>query len=289
MSRHLLAGGMESLSTMPPVPRRKAFTTGKGSRRLGPLGADVQSDHHRRRLPFDMSITVAHNCAVEYGLTRGIRDAWALRSHQRAVKAVDAGFVRRRDRADPGAPAGRSTITLPRTSIRAATPRWSPLAGLKVLHPEIEGFSVTAGNSSGHQRRRRGGRPGRPDATAVLAHIPVLDAGGRCPKHRQRTDLRHPEGTRPGRPEDLRRRAVRDQRGRSRRRPWPLHPAARPRRGDRQRPTARASVWATRSRHRRAHGHLGHPRAASPRRRHRRAVDVRRRRHGRATMVIEVG
>ncbi|MCV7080520.1 thiolase family protein, partial [Mycolicibacterium insubricum] len=99
--------------------------------------------------PYDMSITVAHNCAVEYGLTREDQDAWSLRSHQRAVKAVDAGsFV------DEIVPievpqADGSTVTFAVDEHPRRETSMETLAGLKVLHPEIEGFSVTAGNSSG--------------------------------------------------------------------------------------------------------------------------------------------
>ena len=39
----------------------------------------------------DMSITVAHNCAIQFGISREAQDQWALRSHQRAIAAIDAG------------------------------------------------------------------------------------------------------------------------------------------------------------------------------------------------------
>jgi acetyl-CoA acyltransferase len=97
----------------------------------------------------DMSITVAHNCAVRFGISREAQDEWALRSHQRAVKAVDAGsFIE--EIVPIAVPQADSTTTIfavdehPR---RETTPEI--LAGLKVLHPEIDGFTVTAGNSSG--------------------------------------------------------------------------------------------------------------------------------------------
>ena len=90
MSSAVLAGGMESLSFTPIPSRRKPFTTGKEAddyERWVPLANPPSAEAP----PLDMSITVAHNCAVEYGLTREDQDAWALRSHQRAVKAIDAG------------------------------------------------------------------------------------------------------------------------------------------------------------------------------------------------------
>ncbi|BBY99004.1 thiolase family protein [Mycolicibacterium fallax] len=158
MSSHLLAGGMESLSTMPQFLKRKAFSTGKEAtdwERFAPAANPVDTPDAP---PYDMSITVAHNCAVEYGLTREDQDAWALRSHQRAVKAIDAGsFV---DEIVPiSVPqADGSTITFAVDEHPRRETSLETLAGLKVLHPEIDGFTVTAGNSSGTN-----------DAAAVVA------------------------------------------------------------------------------------------------------------------------
>src|SRR5262249_30519844 len=76
-------------------------------------------------------------------------DAWALRSHQRAIAAIDSGafvdeIVPLKVQGPDGALVDFSVDEHPRrnTSIEK-------LASLKVLHPEIEGFSITAGNSSG--------------------------------------------------------------------------------------------------------------------------------------------
>ena len=148
MSRAILAGGMESLSTGPILQKRKAFTTGKSAEdyeqwfpESHPPTADAPA--------MDMSITVAHNCTLQYGITREDQDEWALRSHQRAIKAIDAGSF-----ADEIIPiqvpqADGSTITFAEDEHPRRGSSMESLAGLKVLHPEIEGFSVTAGNSSG--------------------------------------------------------------------------------------------------------------------------------------------
>lgn len=158
MSQYILAGGMESLSGMPQFLKRKAFTTGKEAgdwERWAPMSNPIDTPDAP---PFDMSITVAHNCAVEYGISREDQDAWSLRSHQRAVKAIDAGsFV------DEIVPievpqADGSTVTFAVDEHPRRESSMETLAGLKVLHPEIEGFSVTAGNSSGTN-----------DAAAVVA------------------------------------------------------------------------------------------------------------------------
>src|ERR1700712_3249397 len=157
MSRAILAGGLESISTGPVMQKRKPFTAGKSAddyEQWYPLSHPSTADAP----PLDMSITVAHNCNVQYGLTREDQDAWALRSHQRAIKAIDSGsFV---DEIIPIEVAQQDGSTIvfaqdehPR---RGSSPE--SLAALKVLHPEIEGFSITAGNSSGTN-----------DAAAVLA------------------------------------------------------------------------------------------------------------------------
>ena len=97
----------------------------------------------------DMSITVGWNTAQAVGITREEMDAWAARSHQRAIAAIDDGkFV---DEIIPlkvqqfdGSVVDFSVDEHPRRDTTV-----EKLAALKVLHPEIEGFSITAGNSSG--------------------------------------------------------------------------------------------------------------------------------------------
>ena len=96
-----------------------------------------------------MSITVGQNTADKYGLTREDMDAWAYRSHMRAVQAIDEGRL-------------QEEIFPIEVTLRDGTtkkfdvdehPRretsMEKLGSLKPLHPEIEGFGVTAGNSSG--------------------------------------------------------------------------------------------------------------------------------------------
>src|SRR5690606_13614423 len=120
----------------------------------------------------DMSITVGWNAAVEAGVTREEMDAWALRSHQRAVAAIDAGAfveeivpieVERRD-------GTRTTFAVDEHPRRDTS--MEKLAALKPLHPEIEGFSITAGNSSGVNDGA---------AALVIAERSVAEAAGREP------------------------------------------------------------------------------------------------------------
>jgi acetyl-CoA C-acetyltransferase len=97
----------------------------------------------------DMSITVGWNTAQSAGISREDMDAWAARSHQRAIAAIDAGkfldeIVPLKVSQPDGSVIEFSVDEHPRRGTTA-----EKLAELKVLHPEIEGFSITAGNSSG--------------------------------------------------------------------------------------------------------------------------------------------
>jgi acetyl-CoA C-acetyltransferase len=93
----------------------------------------------------DMSITIGWNTAVQAGVTREEMDAWALRSHRNAVRAIDEGrFAAELVPIDTAF--GRFEVDEhPRR-----TTSLEKLAALKPLHPEIDGFSITAGNASGN-------------------------------------------------------------------------------------------------------------------------------------------
>jgi acetyl-CoA acetyltransferase family protein len=87
-----------------------------------------------------MSITVGWSAAVQASVSREEMDAWALRSHRRAVAAIDAGAF-----TEEIFPVGAFSVDEhPRRDTSM-----EKLAALKPLHPEIEGFSITAGNASG--------------------------------------------------------------------------------------------------------------------------------------------
>ncbi|MEX5637217.1 thiolase family protein [Parafrankia sp. FMc2] len=143
MDRVVVAGGTNSSSTSPRSKRRRP-----GSDEV----EDWYSPTHRNTAEapnYDMSITVGWNAAVKAGVTREEMDAWALRSHQRAVAGIDAGSfteeifpieVPRRD---------GTSFTFAVDEHPRRTTSMEKLAALKPLHPEIEGFSITAGNAAG--------------------------------------------------------------------------------------------------------------------------------------------
>ena len=142
MDRLVIAGGVHSQSTAPR------------SMKPGPDGAPVgwMSPSHPETPDapaFDMSITVAHNAAQAADVTREEMDAWAYRSHQRAVAAIDSGAFEDEifPIEVPDGEGGTRTFAVDEHPRRDTT--MERLAGLKVLHPEIEGFQVTAGNAGG--------------------------------------------------------------------------------------------------------------------------------------------
>jgi acetyl-CoA acetyltransferase family protein len=148
MDRVVIAGGTESISRSPQVFRK---LPGEYS------GVAPWMSPSHRSTPeapdFDMSITVGWNTAVKAGVSREEMDDWAYQSHMRAVAAIDAGRFTEEIFALE-LPAGRGSrggeariFEVDEHPRRETTPE--KLAALPVLHPEIPGFSITPGNSSG--------------------------------------------------------------------------------------------------------------------------------------------
>jgi acetyl-CoA C-acetyltransferase len=144
MERIMVAGGVNSSSFMPRMQQRNPATQEFQDMWIPPTHPDTPDAPNR-----DMSITVGWNAAKTLGLTRQEQDAWALRSHQRAIAAIDAGNF-----------AGEIVPVLVKNAhgkefefkvdeFPRRETSMEKLASLAVLHPEIEGFSITAGNASG--------------------------------------------------------------------------------------------------------------------------------------------
>jgi acetyl-CoA acyltransferase len=136
MDELIIAGGVNSASTSPRFSRAVDGEQQPWFPPTHPNRADAPN--------MDMSITVGWNAAVTAGVTREEMDEWAFHSHRKAVAAIDEG--RFTDEIVPiETPHGLfDTDEHPRrdTSLEK-------LASLKVLHPEIDGFSITAGNACG--------------------------------------------------------------------------------------------------------------------------------------------
>jgi acetyl-CoA C-acetyltransferase len=144
MERVLIAGGVQSLSMTPLTNWRIPGPELKFEERWMPPTHVETPDAPAK----DMSITVGWNTAQSVGISREEMDAWAARSHQRAVAAQDAGKF------------AEEILPLKITQFDGSVTEFAvdehprrdttveKLAALKVLHPEIEGFSITAGNAS---------------------------------------------------------------------------------------------------------------------------------------------
>ena len=85
------------------------------------------------------------NVAARYGVSREDQDAFALRSHQRAVAAAAAGWLAE-EIAPVEAPRGRETVLVEADEGPRADASLEKLAALKPVFRE--GGSVTAGNAS---------------------------------------------------------------------------------------------------------------------------------------------
>jgi acetyl-CoA C-acetyltransferase len=142
MADAVVAGGTESASTMPRLSKVSpgASEPTRWAPPSHPDGPDIPA--------FDMSVTIGENTARLFDVTREQADAWAARSHQRAIDAIGNGYfddetvgveVTVDDQAQMFA-----TDEHPRAGTTAEV-----LSALKVLHPEIPGAVITAGNSAG--------------------------------------------------------------------------------------------------------------------------------------------
>ena len=153
MDRAVIAGGVQSSSLSPLVTWRIPGTeeTKTGNAPTFPY-TETATD--------DVSLTVGWNVAQKYGISREQMDAWAVRSHARAIAAIDAGKFN--DEITP-IKVTRKDGTVTEFAVDEHPRRDTSLekvATLRPLHPEIEGFSITAGNACGGN-----------DAAAALALV----------------------------------------------------------------------------------------------------------------------
>ena len=140
MDQLIIAGGVNSASTSPRFTRKAS-----SDKDAELIGWFPPTHPNRPDAPnMDMSITVGWNAAQRAGVSREEMDEWALGSHRKAIAAIDEGRFKEEIVPIETPHALFHTDEHPRrdTSIEK-------LAALKPLHPEIEGFSITAGNACG--------------------------------------------------------------------------------------------------------------------------------------------
>ena len=144
MDTVVLAGGTESITQSPSVFKKLPGSYSGVQPWLSPSHPETPDAP-----TMDMSITVGWNTAQKCDVTREQQDHWAYHSHQRAIAATDDGRLKD-EIFSVEVPVGKGETRIfdadehPRRDTTL-----EKLASLPPLHPEIPGFSITAGNSSG--------------------------------------------------------------------------------------------------------------------------------------------
>jgi acetyl-CoA C-acetyltransferase len=136
-----LAGGAESMSQQPFLQRRPSQAYPRK-----PAEYFIPLTHPLEMGPFSVGLNTGENVAEKYGVTRADQDEWALRSHQRAIAAIDQGrFVEEILPVEVRGKRGSTTVDTDERPRRDTT-----LEALAKLPPVYkEGGTVTAGNASG--------------------------------------------------------------------------------------------------------------------------------------------
>ena len=143
MDRVVVAGGTESISTSPTTFKRLT-PGGEPEMWMSPSHPETPDAP-----TFDMSITVGENTAREMGITRLDVDEWAAYSQGQAIASIDEGAFESQIVPVPVTdPDGTERLFSVDEHPRRGTTVES-LGALKVLHPEIPGATVTAGNAAG--------------------------------------------------------------------------------------------------------------------------------------------
>ncbi|GAA3209819.1 thiolase family protein [Actinocorallia longicatena] len=140
MDRVVVAGGTESLSSMPQTLKSTPASARDYRRWMSPSHPETPGAP-----AFDMSVTVGENTARLAGISRADADHWALHSHLRAARSIaDGHFAAEIVPVDLPGGGVFDTDEHPRAGSTAES-----LAGLRLLHPELDGAVITAGNAAG--------------------------------------------------------------------------------------------------------------------------------------------
>jgi acetyl-CoA C-acetyltransferase len=144
MDSAVVAGGTESLSSSPRSLKSNPPSAHDYQPWMSPSHPETPDAP-----AFDMSITVGENTARMAGISRQASDEWALRSHLHAAASVDDGrFAEEIVPVEvPDGAGGTRLFEHDEHPRRDST--IERLAALPVIHPEIEGATITAGNASG--------------------------------------------------------------------------------------------------------------------------------------------
>ena len=145
-----IAGGVESMSRAPySVPKAEAgFSFGNLTAWDTALGWRYPNPKMKEKYGIDSMGETAENIAMEHPhITRAMQDAFALRSHQRALAAIDSGMFAE-EILPVSIPQKKGNPILVTTDERPR--RDTTMESLSKLKASFrEGGTVTAGNSSG--------------------------------------------------------------------------------------------------------------------------------------------
>ncbi len=141
-----IAGGVESMTRAPWAVMKpgEGFAGGSLQSYDTSLGWRFPNPRMAQRFPLESMGETAENVAAKYGIPRAAQDEFALRSHQRALAAHEAG--RYRAELLPVTVPGKQPVVVGRDEGPRADTSLEKLARLK---PSFrDGGTVTAGNSS---------------------------------------------------------------------------------------------------------------------------------------------
>jgi acetyl-CoA C-acetyltransferase len=144
MDRVVIAGGTESITQSPSVFKKLPGAYSGVQPWLSPSHPETPDAP-----AMDMSITVGWNTAQKANVTREEMDDWAYQSHVRAIAATDEGRLKDEIFAVEVSTGNGETKIFDVDEHPRRSTTLEKLASLPPLHPEIPGFSITAGNSSG--------------------------------------------------------------------------------------------------------------------------------------------
>jgi acetyl-CoA acyltransferase len=141
-----IAGGVESMTRAPWAVMKpgEGFAGGSLQSYDTSLGWRFPNPKMAQRFPLESMGETAENVAAKYGIPRAAQDEFALRSHQRALAAHEAG--RYRAELLPVTVPGKQPVVVDRDEGPRADTSLEKLARLKPAFRD--GGTVTAGNSS---------------------------------------------------------------------------------------------------------------------------------------------
>jgi 3-oxoadipyl-CoA thiolase len=144
----VLAGGVESMSRAPLVMAKAdaAFASGVPAMFDSALGWRFPNPRLAERFPLEQMGETAENVADQLHISREDQDAFALRSHQRAVDAIASGAFRN-EIVPVIVPGKKGDLVVDTDEQPRADTTLEALAKLKPAFRKVGG-SVTAGNSS---------------------------------------------------------------------------------------------------------------------------------------------